>query len=179
MVASLPHSPLEFLQRANAGEFGNTFKMWERLEDVVKEEYRGKLWIPSRTPGKPPLSLSASPTQTLRLNVDLSPYYFVQLPPPSTSRLFQFRLGATPLWTLDYTFGQLPLRHYVKEGGFRHEASFAAWFVLKCYLDPEDFEDLWQLSQLYRGNLIVEGTMWNGSVGRLGRRLCLWEVREY
>ena len=176
--ARLPESPLEFLRRANQGEFGNTFRMWESLADVIKEDYTGRLWVPNRQPGLPPYSLS-TPLDRLPHGLDRD-YYFVELPSDNVTRLCQFRLGHSPQHgnVLEYDESQHPLRFVVKQNLWveRIYGFYEPFWFLKRRLEPEDYTMLCDLFRRFP-EAIVEATNWSRGVGRLQRRLCLWEVR--
>ncbi len=174
----LPDSPLEFLRRANLGEFGNTFRMWESLAQAIRDDYTGDLWVPSKVPGRPPFSLH---TKLDRLPVGLErDYYFVELPPSGVQRLSQFRLGSSPSFglTIAVDFTQRPLREAVKKGdwGYQETGFLPVLRLLSNILEYEDYQDVRDLLAEYE-SIVIEATNWSRSVGRLKRKLCLWEVR--
>lgn len=173
-----PRSPKEWVEQSQRGLWGNCLRMWWRRRDLPLP--CNSLWVPNRTPGLPPFSLSISPQDLSTVPEDcLSSYYFVELPPPNSGRLFQFRLGVCDGRTeLLWTTGSKSLRHYVKNGELLQDMGVRAYSILKSRIPPEDYEMLLDLIDPYK-RISVEATLWDRAVGIFERQLCFWEIRGY
>lgn len=181
---SIPKTKEDFLARQAKGEFGNTFRIYERPGDLGLHDWAT---IRSRVRDSPhfvPLVQGWEvATQMLKLRAAgarLQDLYVQEVPPPDTMRVLNFEAGLGADGRLFGRFGEscttLNLRHDLEQHG-REESGLMAALTLHRHLG-EEYETLMDLVHGYPG-AVIEATMWSRALGTLNRPLLIWEVRGY
>lgn len=179
-----------FKRLCGALRLGNTFRTWDSLAALEASGYRGCVTQRGSLPGVSSTDLfipNISVAEVLERSRDLGGVYWsevahrpdcpggdchgcgrtINLEAMRTERGLYLRHAHHPT---------LNLRHDLIRNG-RDVEGLQAATVLRRYLQ-EDFDVLQELWDSYPG-AVIEASRFSGPVGVLGRRLVVWEVRDY
>lgn len=180
----------EFLALSAAGRLGNFLRSWDTIGEVEQSGYRGFLTIRSRVPGSRhfvPVTRvwdGVRPAAGIHLaclvhdGARAEDLYIQQIPDPSARRVIQFEAmlderGIIMHYELETTN---PLRGIRDRGRLARGAAAVA--ILRAYLSPSSYDDLWAMWDLHPTS-IIEATEFSRPVGEFGRHLLYWEVRDF
>lgn len=168
-----------------SGAFGNKGLLWNTQAELLSSGYTGLVVIRYKEPGS---SFCRYDCPFDRVSDVVS--YFNQQGANEELMVFQPATDDTKLLiqgevtrsenylTLYYSTEKVKMRDALRSSGQQVEG-IRALMILKHFLTPSSYEDLWMLLEKYE-DAVVEFSTWESCVGDLeGRNTIVWEVRNY
>lgn len=175
----------QMYKRLLSGRFGNIVQAWPSYADIEASGYRGHVSIRSKQTSNP-VRLYHVPFDDLKAAVDGLPESYRKAglmfseSPPDHKRTIQ---GELMRWEhggyyLTYSYAPHPMR--IAFDKQRLEArGLAAKMILLHHLSPVDYDELQGLLESYPDS-VIEFSAFSCPVGIIpGRRMVIWEVRNY
>ena len=163
------------------GKLGNTLRTWDSEESYLASGFRGRTSLRCRRPG---VTFRHGMTHEEALREGrvcfegCKPEDFVYCEvAPDWECTFQGEVQ-WGLYGLDLFWSTRQSNHRIAMQGARQAHGVTALALLRHYLDPQDFDDLMALLDLYDGH-VIEFSVFRVTLGQLNRRMIVWEVRAY
>jgi hypothetical protein len=162
------------------GAFGNSLRTWSTAQAVVESGYTGEIGLRSRTIAGPfyhrlPLLTALMIGENLIKTGHPTVYCEAAIDENIVLQGEICEVG--PLLCLTYSTAKVQMRAAMQNPSYAE--GLAAKTILRSYLSPSSYEDLFALLELYPGHT-VEFTSFSNFVGELkGRSTCVWETRLY
>lgn len=175
----------EYLELAAGGRLGNQMPSWSSPEEAIASGYSGAVMIRDRTPNspfmRPDVAMEDVPStieHLVSLGATREKLYLTHMTPGSRRRI-NGELWRSPSGLyLNYSTSQAHLRKSLDESG-RHAERSSAMAILRATCDPDSVDDLMLLLDIYP-DAVIEFTSYDSPVGTIpGRRVVIWEVRNY
>lgn len=179
-----PKTKAEMYRRLRAGEFGNTLRVWDTIEDVIDSGYDGELglrcvgsggggpFIPNLTiieamfrgailaKAHKVLYCEASPDEHLIVNAEL---------------IGQSYLGGP---RLEYSTVKKPMRDALRDQRLHAQGPLCV-YILRHVLSGQSYDDVCWLMDTFP-DAVIELSVFSTFLGPLrGRNHVIWEVRDY
>lgn len=174
----------EMYEAYHRGRFGNRLRAWSGVQAWRESEYQGEVVLRSKSSagGRVAYRLDASEVaSTLEAwGVELtSAEIEINESAPDSDILIQGEVERSELYlTLTFSTLRLPMRDALARDS-NTVTGLKALLLLRRYLDPSSFDDLWGLLEDFDG-AVVEFSCWSSDVGICPRRnTVFWEVRHY
>lgn len=174
----------EMYQKLHCGAFGNHQRLWTSYEDMLKDEYTGKVSLrTSYTAGG--YFVNAVPFSDVLDVVNswavdgIDPKSIVYTETPSDDKLIiQGEFQRNPEWYLYYATVKKSMRCALEQHG-QHATGFKAYSLLKSNMCPSSWEDFNTLIDLYPDD-VIEFSTYSVNLGCIPHRnTIIWEVRSY
>lgn len=170
-----PRTKAEFRQRYAAGEFGNRPRTWFSRRELLESRYDGTVTCRALIPGA--LCDYRVSVEDATTNPKYQDYAFNESMPDEILTLQGEVMRDTSGLYLAYsTEPNLVMR--VAMQSQKNASRSAADAILRHYLTPTSYEDIYELLDAYDG--VVEFSTYGQAVGNLPfRNTVIWEVRNY
>lgn len=185
-------SKSEYGKLAHLGHLGNTFRLWDTVEEAQRDGYRGWVTIRSRRASDRKLFVPHVKLSDLRVNADnelyiqlddhyyapISAVYIQECPSPDTERIVNFE-AAHLIGGLHLTYAPndpRPLRVSLEDSGLSCRG-VDAYGVLRRYVG-DDYDTLADIWETYP-DAVIEGSVFGRATGRFNQKLIVWEVRDF
>lgn len=179
-------SKRDFVQRYEAGEFGNRAPTWNTLEEFLASGYWGLIHIRNRVAGGPTwYDVPAGKVEKrvvevcYREGVTQDQLYFSGMA-PTTLTLLQGEVLENSIGRLQLFYSTVPkpMRESLVLGG-KQVSGLAADAILNSYLNPKSLGWLKWLLSAYPGH-VVEFSCYSQCWGTVpGMNTVFWEIRLY
>ena len=177
----------DFYQKSQEGLLGNTFRVWMSYDEYIQSGYKGLITLRYLirdsgyfVPVVEYKDIDGILVDLIKKGANLNLFTFGEIPIKEKEyRLIQDELyySDTGL-VLEYTFNQGNLRHALQKNYIRAEG-IKAKLLLEGLLDPNSYNDIFELLEKYDG-AIIEFSTFAGYVGTLpNRNTIIWGVRNY
>ena len=169
-----------------AGEFGNKLETWPSLDafyasNVAKRvvmRYKGRAGGAWAAYDLAPSDVPAEAARWKAEGADLSLVTLNESAPDDLLLIQGEVMRSIDYLDLRYSRSKLPMRDALAKDQ-HHTDGAVAVALLRRYLDPSSYEDLWMLLDRYP-DAVVEFSTWNTLVGTSPHRnTVFWEVRDY
>lgn len=163
------------------GKLGNTLRTWVSEEDYLASGFRGRTSLRCRQPGvtfRHGLTHEEALREGRLCFEGCAPEDFIYCEAaPDWECVFQGEVqrglyGVDLFWSTDKS------NHRVAMRGARQTHGVAAITLLQHYLDPQDFDDLMALLDLYEDH-VIEFSVFRNPLGCFNRTCVIWECRFY
>jgi hypothetical protein len=174
------------------GAFGNHSRQWESYAALVASDYRGRVAIRYRQPGRNHMryglafeEVPAVMKEFVEQGADPTLFYFTEMVTgtlPFLRATFQgeVRYDAGE-WYLLYSLTNATMREALATAG-EECCGWRARELCRHYMDPSSFADLLSIQDMWPDH-VVEFSCFNRAVGILNSRFCrntiFWEVRYH
>lgn len=164
-----------------AGVLGNTLRTWDTLDEYLDSGFQGRTSLRCRKPGitfRHGMTHEEAVRQSRVCFEGCLPEDFIFCEAaPDWECTFQGEVqwGLHGL-DLSWSTEKVNCREAMKRA--RTASGVEAATLLRHYLDPEDYDDIMALLDLYDGH-VVEFSTFQNSLGQLHRRMVVWECRLY
>lgn len=163
------------------GRLGNTMRMWDSVDDVLKSGYTGIVSLRSMVVGSP-IKLYNVPVEELS-----QVFHQYRLPPTTVilenpakdnQRVFQGEVcrGLNGLYLI-HTTNQGPLRTAL-EAGHDMASGLIAKMTMQHFVDPYGYDWIDLLLDDFE-DCVIEFTTFANNLGMFNTRTIIWEVRNY
>lgn len=163
------------------GKLGNTLRTWDSEESYLASGFRGRTSLRCRKPG---IAFRHGMTHEEALREGrlcfegCQPEDFIYCEAaPDWECTFQGEVQ-WGLYGLDLFWSTAKANHRVAMQSAKQVHGVTAITLLRHHLDPQDLDDLLCLLDLYDG-CVIEFSVFRVSLGKLNRRMIVWEVRHY
>lgn len=159
----------------NMGMFGNKLRFWTSPQTLVDSGFKGTVTVRDRqTSG---LCFYRVNVQDAASTPVKEPYFNESA--PDSSLVLQGEVQRDHRYlTLFYSTMQAPMRTALREDG-QHAYGLKAVTILKHFLWPSSYDDLWALFDVFDDH-VIEFSAYRSSVGDCkNRNTVIWEVRQF
>lgn len=163
------------------GKLGNTLRTWDTEREYLASGFQGRTSLRCRRPGVT-FRHGMTHEEVVRAGRECfegcNPSDFIYCEAaPDWDCTFQGEVQRG-LYGLDLFWSTRKTNHRIAMQNARQAHGVTALTLLQHYLDPQDFDDLMGLLDLYEGH-VIEFSVFREPLGHLNRRLCVWECRLY
>lgn len=163
------------------GKLGNTLRTWDTEDEFIASGFRGRSSLRCKKPGVPfrhGLSFEETLAEGRTCFHGCAPADFVYCEAaPDWECVFQGEVQRG-LYGLDLFWSTRKSNHREAMRNAKQVHGLQALLLLRHHLDPSDYDDLMCLLELYEDH-VIEFSVFEHSLGKLGRRMVVWEVRYY
>lgn len=163
------------------GKLGNTLRTWGTEEEYLASGFRGRASLRCAKPGitfRHGMTHEETVRQGRLCFEGCKPEDFIYCEAaPDWECTFQGEVQRG-LHGLDLFWSTRQSNHRVAMQTAQQTHGLTALTLLRHYLDPQDYDDLMCLLDLYEGH-VIEFSVFRVTLGQLSRRMIVWEVRSY
>ena len=168
----------EMLQQ---GKLGNTLRTWDTEEAYMASGFRGRTSLRCKQPGvtfRHGMTHEEAVREGRQCFEGCEPKDFIYCEAaPDWECTFQGEVQRG-LYGLDLFWSTRKANHRIAMRNAQQVHGIVAVTMLQTHLDPQDLDDLLALLDLYDG-CVIEFSVFRVSLGKLNRRLIVWECRHY
>lgn len=163
------------------GKLGNALQTWNTEQEFLASGFQGRTSLRCRRPGvtfRHGMTHEEAVQQGRECFEGCEPRDFIYCEAaPDWECTFQAE-AQWGLYGLDLFWSTGKVNHRIAMKTAKQVHGVTAMTLLRHYLDPQDLDDLLCLLDLYEGH-VIEFSVFRVSLGKLNRRMIVWECRAY
>lgn len=168
----------DFIRRYHNGEFGNRFRSWDNILDIIKESNDLPEYFSMRSKTVGGTKKYNIKSQDI-MQESYGDLYYYNESAPDHLLIFQGEIYRnTEHLHMHWSKSKKKMSHALKESPEKPLFGVALLVHLKYYMNNQDYEWLMYLLDTYEDHTIEFG-VYSKNVGILGERTIIWEVRKY